>query len=96
MQAFIYSKSDPALENCTGVVIAPYNFRYPLARSHFEAAKFDINDSSSKNQQKPIYLRNMLIFYNFSQHLINGAKSMTLPPILSIETGHLCSQRTSI
>lgn len=41
IQAFIYSKSDPALENCSDITFGPYNFHYPKAREHFTKAKFD-------------------------------------------------------
>jgi len=35
---FLYSASDPHLELCKVIAIAPYNFAYPLQEKHFKAA----------------------------------------------------------
>lgn len=35
---FLYSASDPHLELCKAIAIAPYNFAYPLQDKHFKAA----------------------------------------------------------
>ncbi|KAL4487950.1 hypothetical protein ABPG72_022810 [Tetrahymena utriculariae] len=38
IKAFVFSQSDPTLENTSGLVLAPYNFLFPGLKQHFEAA----------------------------------------------------------
>ena len=47
MRAFVFAQSDPALENCSDVSFAPFNFAYAGLEQHLRRAGLSFDDPAA-------------------------------------------------